>query len=197
MEAFLNDLLPRVLPHDVDWKIIDHGSKWQLLRSVPTRLVGYARMPVLVRPKSLILVDRDDDDCAALKLQLECACGNAKLTTKTVPGEPGCFDVVNRIVVEELEAWFFGDVEAVGKAWSGVPVNLANRVPYRDPDQIRGGTHEALLRVLQNAGHYRGIDRLPKIDVARRMGALIDPGRNRSQSFHTFLTGLRALVAAA
>lgn len=195
MEAFLGDFLPRILSEASDWKIIDHSSKWQLLNNLPVRLLGYAKMPILHRPKVLVLVDRDDDECSMLKARLESACNNASLFSKTSPGVAGTFDVVNRIVVEELEAWYFGDVHALCEAWPGVPATLGAQARFRDPDAITGGTHEALLGVLQKAGHFRGMERLPKIDAARRMGALIDPAHNRSVSFQHFLTGLNALVA--
>jgi hypothetical protein len=43
-------------------------------------------------------------------------------------------------VVEELEAWFFGDVEAICQADPKVSPHLAKQKGYRDPDAIRGGT---------------------------------------------------------
>lgn len=196
MEAFLIDYLPRVLPNNVAWKIIDHGSKWQLLSKLPQRLNGYARMPAQVRPRILVLVDRDDDDCMQLKARLEQACLACSLATKSHPGCNGEFFVVNRIVIEELEAWYFGDVTALCTAWPGVSPHLASQAKFRDPDAITGGTHEALLAVLQRAGHFRGLDRLPKIDAARRMAQLVDRAGNRSQSFNSFLAGIDALVAA-
>ena len=105
------------------------------------------------------------------------------------------YKVVNRIVVEELEAWFLGDVEALMEAYPGVPPSLATKAAFRDPDAVTGGTWEALLRVLHRAGHYAGSDRLPKIEVARRVAARMQAGRNRSGSFQAFVTGLDALMA--
>lgn len=197
MEAFLDGLLPRILPDEIDWKIINHASKWQLLNALPARLSGYARMPIPTRPKVLVLVDRDQDQCLQLKGRLESACAQAALVSKTTANSADAFDVVNRIVVEELEAWYLGDVEALANGWPGVPLTLRERAGFRDPDAILGGTHEALLRILQRAGHLRGLDRLPKIDVARRVVPFIEPARNRSASFQSFLSGLDALAATA
>lgn len=117
MEAFLVALLPRFVASDIPWRPIGYGSKQQLLARLPQRLLGYARYDPAHRPKILVLVDRDDDDCAALKLALEAACRAAALSTKAVPNTDGRFDVVNRIVVEELEAWFFGDGAALQQGW--------------------------------------------------------------------------------
>lgn len=195
MEAFLEDFLPRYLDPQLSWKIIDHNSKWQLLQKLPHRLAGYARIPIEYRPKTLVLVDRDDDDCLILKARLESFAANANLVSKTA-GDGVKFEVVNRIVVEELEAWFFGDVQALAASWPGVPLNLGARAGFRDPDAIVGGTHEVLLRVLQRAGHLRSVDRLPKIDTARRMAGRLESDRCTSRSFQQFLTGLDALVSA-
>ncbi len=196
MEAFLLALLPRVLSPEVVWRPINYGSKQQLLERLPQRLAGYARYDPSYRPKVMVLVDRDADDCAILKEQLESASHDSGLATKARPAVDGSFDVVNRIVVEELEAWFFGDVDALQQAWPGSR-RTSGRAAYRDPDAIRGGTHEALLRVLKASGHMRDADRLPKIDVARIMGGVLIPERSRSCSFQHFWTGLNTLIAIA
>lgn len=194
MAAFLDTFLPRVLPPGQPWKPIDHGSKQRLRARLPVRLRGYAGYDPAYRPKVLVLLDRDEDDCRLLKDELERAAAAAGLRTKSRPGPAGVFDVVSRIVVEELEAWFLGDPAAVASVWSGA-ARFLGKAAYRDPDAVRGGTHEAMLRVLRAAGHLRGADRLPKIAVARAMGSALNPDASRSCSFTHFRTGLDALVA--
>jgi hypothetical protein len=98
------------------------------------------------------------------------------------------FQVLNRIAVEELEAWFFGDVQAVHRAYERVSPSLAAKAAYRDPDAIKGGTWEALERELQRAGYFKS--GLPKIKVARAISANMVPSRNRSRSFQVFQSGL-------
>ena len=195
MKEALDNLLPSLLPATpVEVKIIDHGSKKALLSNLPDRLRGYARWadPAL---RVLVLVDRDDDDCLVLKTNLEKAARAAGLPSKTVPDRQGKFQVVNRIVIEELEAWFLGDTDALAESYPGVPPTLACKAAFRDPDAVRGGTWEALSRVLKAAGHYAGSDRLPKIEVARRVSSKMAPDRNRSNSFRMFVAGLDALAA--
>lgn len=194
MEAFLQELLPRMLTTGIPVKIIDHQSKHQLLSNLPKRLRGYAHYELQYRPRSLILVDRDGDDCVQLKQMLENAATEAGLATKSVPSAAGLFDVANRIVIEELEAWYFGDVQALSDAFPGVPITLNSKAAYRSPDAIVGGTHESLLRVLQKAGHYKGLSSLPKIETARRIGRLVDPSANTSASFGHFRAALTALA---
>jgi len=194
MAAFLDAFLPRQLDPAIDWRSIDYGSKQQLLDRLADRMAGYARIPSEHRPRSLVLVDRDDDDCRALKARLEAACAAAGLPTRAAT--PAAFEVVNRIVCEELEAWFFGDAAALDAGWHGAG-RVVRQAAYRDPDAVRGGTHEALLRELQRAGHLKGLARLPKIDTARTMGMLLDPARNTSRSFRHFWDGLTMLAANA
>jgi hypothetical protein len=194
MEAFLEGFLPRFLNQGVDYKIINHQSKAQLLKKIPNRLRGYTNLPLKDQPKILLLVDRDRDDCLRLKEKLEQACSDVGLKTKSSPAPDGSFHVVNRIVIEELEAWYFGAVPALIDAFPGVPKTLANKNGFRDPDAVRGGTHEKLLKVLQEAGHYIGREQLPKMDVARKIATRLDPHTNASGSFQHFWTGLQALT---
>jgi hypothetical protein len=102
--------------------------------------------------------------------------------------------VVNRIVVEELESWFLGDTAALCAAYPRVPRTFAAQAKYRHPDKVPGGAWEALMRLLNKAGHYQGTSRLPKIEVARRVSAHMALEANRSHSFNAFVTGLQALL---
>src|SRR5260370_35548063 len=135
-------------------------------------------------------MDADDEDCRQLKAQLEKAARAARVTIRSKTG--GAFQVVNRLAIEELEAWFFGDVEALYGAYPRIDVHLGNRAKFRDPDAIKGGTWEALERELQRLGYHPG--GLPKITVARAVSAHMDPARNRSRSFQKFRQGLLELV---
>ncbi len=95
-------------------------------------------------------------------------------------------------MIEELEAWFFGDVPALCQAYVGVKPSLAQNAKYRDPDAIKGGTWEALQRELQSKGHFKtGLD---KVKAAREIAALMDPSANRSPSFQAFYAGLQSLT---
>ena len=156
MEAYLDELLPRLRLGVIPFRIINHTNKQKLLKEIPRRLKGYAHIPIEYRPLTLVLVDRDNDDCKALKATLEEAVAGAGLVSKSNAIDAP-FDVVNRIVIEELEAWHFGDVNALRAEYPGIPANLGAQAKFRDPDAIAGGTHEALLRVLQRAGHHQGM----------------------------------------
>ena len=93
-------------------------------------------------------------------------------------------------MVEELEAWFFGDVEALREAYPNVSNTFQNRAKYREPDAITGGTWETLERLLK--GYYPNF--LPKGVVAQKVAPHMEPSRNRSRSFQVFVEGLKACV---
>ena len=94
-------------------------------------------------------------------------------------GEP--WQVVNRIAIEELEAWYFGDWAAVCSAYPRVSSTVPAKKGYREPDAIRGGTWETFERILRRYGYFK--TGLRKVEVARAVGAHLEPGRSRSQSF--------------
>jgi hypothetical protein len=188
-EEVLKLLLPRVLPADTHYALHNLHDKQTLLKNLKNRLKGYAqwKVPDL---RVVVLVDCDDDDCADLKRQMEEAALDAGLTTKAASGG-GAFVVLNRIAIEELEAWFFGDVEAIRTAYPRVPAGLGQQAKYRDPDAITGGTWEALENVLQKHGYHR--EGLAKLKAARDIAQHMEPSRNRSKSFRIFINGLTAM----
>jgi len=179
MEAFLRELLPRLLPADRSFAIRYFQGKNDLFKKLEARLRGYAkRLPQDWR--IVVVVDRDDDDCRTLKQQMEGIAATVGLRSRT--RSPSCWQLVNRIVIEELEAWYFGDWEAVVSAYPRLPTALSAK--YRNSDAIDGGTWEAFERLLQRHGYFRG--GLAKIEVARSLGQQIDPSRCRSRSFACF-----------
>jgi hypothetical protein len=189
-EAALINLVPKIVP-GADFEIYVHGGKKNLLDRLPGRLEGY-RHALPEDWRIVVLLDRDQESCEELKALLEAAARRAKLRTRTAAGSVGKYQVVNRLAVEELEAWFFGDVPALAAAYPGVPPSLAKQAKYRDPDAITGGTWEALERVLQAAGYYAA--GLPKVEGAANVSERMDPARNRSKSFQVFRDALQDLV---
>jgi hypothetical protein len=191
MEAALVNLLPSIFSDAATFSIHPHQGKSDLLAQLPLRLRGYRRwLPDDWR--IVVLMDTDGRDCRQVKADLEQLAQEAGFATKSAvpPDQP--FQVVNRLAVEELEAWLLGDVEALRTAYPRVSPTLANKARYRDPDAIGGGTWEALERLLQRKGYHK--EGLPKIRVARDVSEHMEPARNRSRSFQVFCSGLLALV---
>ena len=182
MEVFLRDLLPRILPADCSFNIHVFQGKRNLLDRLQTRLRGYTQwLPDDWR--IIVIVDRDNDNCRDLKQRLEDEASNANLLTRSrANGRP--WQVVNRLAIEELEAWYFGDWEAVRNVYPRVLPNVPNKARYRDPDAIQGGTWEAFERIMKKSGYFKG--GLRKVEAARAISRHIDLARNRSISFSKF-----------
>ena len=191
MEAFLEAALPRMLPEDVTFQVYPYQGKHALLKRIGDRLKGYStRLPPEYR--IVLIVDRDDDDCERLKSRLENICENAGLESRRVAGSPD-WQVVTRIAIEELEAWYFGDWPAVCAAYPNVSPNIPNQARYRNSDGIRGGTWEAFERVLQQHGYYRS--GLAKRQAGGAIGEHLNPTGNRSHSFSVFHDAVAEAVA--
>lgn len=191
-ERALDALLPRIVP-GVDFEVRVFQGKPDLLKKLPCRLQGYAHWITQADTCLVVLIDRDNDDCLTLKADMEKMAAAAGLLTATAAPVNRRPDVVNRIAVEELEAWFFGDVPALCKAYPRVSVSLGKQAKYRDPDAIVGGTSEALERVLQERGYHPGC--LAKIAAATEIAQHMNVDVNRSRSFQVFRDGVRRLVA--
>lgn len=191
MEVALEILLPKMLGA-LDYQIITFSCKNELLKHLPERLKGYSTW----LPKSwslLVLVDRDDDDCHHLKQKLEEYAQSAGFITKTADSTRHNFNVTNRIVIEELEAWYFGDWNAVQTAYPKVPVTIPRKAPYRNSDAIKGGTWEALERIFQRVGYFS--TGLRKAECARSIARHMDIHNNGSHSFSMFRGAVQAMLA--
>lgn len=193
MEAFLRAVLPGILGTTA-FNIYPFQDKGQLLSRLPVRLRGYVHW---IEPdrRIVVVVDRDDDDCISLKQSLEQMAEDAGLSTRSRPQQNGQFTVINRIAIEELEAWYFGDWEAVRSAYPKVPATIPKRAAYRNSDGIAGGTWEHFEQVMQRAGYFRG--GLRKIEAAQAIGPHIDSERNRSHSFQVFRSALVEIIQSA
>ncbi len=191
MEAFLRGLLPRLLPEERTFNVHPFQGKMDLLAKLQARLRGYAAwLPPDWR--IVVVVDRDDDDCHDLKRQLEELALEAGLRTRS--RLPRSWQLVNRIAIEELEAWYFGDWDAVTSAFPRLSPNVPSQRGFRNPDAIAGGTWEAFERLLKRRGYYKS--GLRKIEVARMLGKIVDPDRCRSKSFQCFRDAVREAVSA-
>ena len=185
MEAALRIVLPKIIG-DISYEIYPYQGKQDLIAKLPERLTGYSYwLPENWR--IIVVVDRDDENCDVLKASLEAISAGAGLLTRFTSGDRN-FSVVNRLAIEELEAWYFGDWSAVKSAYQRVPVNIPRTARYRDPDMITGGTWEAFQRILQRAGYFE--TGLRKIEAARAIAAHMTPSENTSRSFQSLRTAL-------
>jgi hypothetical protein len=190
-EAVLQNIVPKVVGQTISFRIHPFQGKSDLLKKLPDRLKGYKNWI----PKDwriVVLIDRDNDECKQLKTKMELIAQRAGFKTKSMSFGSSNFQVLNRLAIEELEAWFFGDIAAIHAAYPRISIHLGGRANYRDPDAITGGTWEALERVLKRGKYFSG--GLNKLAAARAISLHLDPERNRSHSFQIFRRGLEETV---
>ena len=189
MESALNNLLPKILDLNTDsYSIRTFQGKFDLLSKLPQRLQGYKQY-LTENDRIAVLVDRDNDDCIKLKQKLEKFALDAQLTTKSSVGAAGLFIVLNRIVIEELESWFLGDLYAIKFAFPDISNNYVTKNKNLNPDEIPKPSKKLEL-VLQRYQYY--INGMPKIEVAEKISEHMIPQRNKSKSFQVFYSGLRS-----
>lgn len=195
MGATLEVLLPQIA-EGITFKTHVFDGKRDLLRNLERRLRGYASMFNTANSfwkdaAVIVMVDEDREDCRELKAQLDLAAKRAGLGTLSRPIR-GRVHVLNRIAIEELESWFFGDPAAVIAAYPKVKQRSFPSAAFRNPDGISGGTWEALERVLNKHGYHMG--GLRKTGCASGISAHMDIDRNRSPSFRNFRDGVARLI---
>lgn len=193
MAEALSYLLPNILSNSITFETHSFQGKQDLLSKLPNRLKGYKKW-IPNDYRILILVDKDNEDCQKLKRKLEKIAVDAGFVTKSVAKgqKKKKYQLIDRIMIEELEAWFFGDIQAVTKAYPKVSKNISEKATYRDPDDIKGGTWEALERVLQKAGYHQG--GLQKLKSARDIAPKMNPTENSSKSFQVFYACLLEII---
>lgn len=190
MEAFLHALLPRWMPPGRSFEVHAFQGKDDLLGKLEARLRGYAAwLPDDCR--LFVIVDRDAEACTTLKQRMESIAARAGVLTRTASPEKSAWQLVNRIAIEELEAWYFGDWAAVQAAYPRASDTVPRSRRFRDPDAITGGTWEAFEEVMQRHGYFK--PGLAKIEAARQVGRQVDAARSKSPSF----IALHAAVAEA
>jgi len=168
----LEQLLPGILPANVTHLCIPQQGKSDLQKSIPRKLQSWLRP----NTRFVILHDQDNHpDCKALKKKLQGLCLSGGHTP------------LIRIVCRELEAWYFGDLDALQQAFPGFRASQYRGKPkLRDPDKI-DNPGEYLKRIV------KGFD---KGKAARTVPRYMDIDSNTSGSFQQTITGIRRLAEA-
>ena len=174
MDATLRNLLPKLFPDFREfehWLIIHHQGKSDLERSYPRKMKEWREKDV----RFIILRDNDGSDCLVLK---------QRLVSKVPNPAP---EYLVRIVCQELESWFLGDLAAVVAAYPAAARHRQfKRLSRSDPDQLANASD--LIR------HLTGTQ--TKIGRAGEIAKQMQPASNRSSSFQVFVNGLSRFVSA-
>ncbi len=175
MKELLEGLLPRLVPGltpGETFLCVVHDGKSDLERSVPRKLRAWREPGV----RFVVVRDNDGGDCLRLKGALQASCRQA-----------GRADTLVRIVCQELEAWYFGEPEALAEAFERRDLTrLSRQARYQDPD--------ALSRPAQLLAEL--VPEFQKIAGARRLAHRLTRERNRSSSFRVFVDGVARLAQA-
>jgi hypothetical protein len=162
------------------------AAKRILLDQLPKLLRGYGKTPGI--DAVVVVLDADKRECSEFLSELKAvaiACQPAPVT-------------LFRLAIEEIEAWYFGDRDALLAAYPRVKLNILDK--YFQDSII--DTWELLADAVYPGG-FAAIKKtgwpLPgqiKHDWAIKIGPLMNPDRNKSPSFRKLRDGLRQLVAS-
>ena len=173
MKALLEGLLPRIFPGmkvGQHFLCVPHQGKSDLDISIPRKLKAW-KIP---DDRFVILRDNDNAKCVNLKARFVAMCADC--------GRP---DTLIRLVCQELESWYIGDLSALAEAFSSKTLDTpALRKRFREPDGWQKPSAE-LARLIP--GFNKG-------SAARKMGEALTTTGNSSPSFNAFLAGLNRVV---
>lgn len=124
----------------------------------------------------VIVRDNDNADCIDVKGRFRALCLDNHRP-----------DTLIRLVCQELESWYLGDLKALAAAFGNPKLDsAANRKRFAAPDSWQKPSVEVqrLAPVFQ------------KIAGARAMASHLGNPNNRSSSFRVFVTGVAGIAAA-
>ncbi len=173
-KAALEGLLPRLLQEEVNVRYVVFEGKSDLKRQIVKRLRGW----IYPETAFIVLRDQDSGDCREIKRKLVGKCAVAGKHSATV-----------RIACRELESWYFGELEAVGKALKVDKLSKFSRnSKYRNPDKIVKPSVE-LAKITNKKYH--------KISGSREIGKYlsVESEKNTFVSYNHFINGLNKALA--
>ncbi len=155
-----------------------------LLHNLPSKLRAYGST-MKEDEVVVVLVDLDDkEDCIGFKEQL-------RKTLDICPQRP---NTLFRIAIEELEAWFLGDRQAILAAYPNAKADVLNA--YVQDSQC--GTWEKLANAIEPGLQKPGPRSIrilaQKQKWAARIARNMDVENNHSPSFRVFRDGIRKLA---
>jgi hypothetical protein len=148
-----------------------------LLHQLPAKLRAFANALDAKTEKVLVLVDADDDNCARLTRSI------SEAARRIAPA----LEVLVRVAIEETEAFYLGDLNALKRAFPDA--DMARARAYA-PDSVCG-TWELFGAIVHDGGGN-------KVAWAEAMGARVTTvaAKSRSPSFRALHRGLLRLVSS-
>ena len=169
-KEMLNGVLPKILPETMTAKYVVFQGKQDLEKRLPIRLKAWQDP----NTKFVVMRDQDSGNCVEIKNGLLTKCRDA--------GKP---ETLVRIACHELEAFYLGDLQAVGNALG--PTNLGrqqDKAKFRNPDTLNNAAQE--LKKL--------VPSYQKVSGSRALSPHLDIDNNCSTSFTALIAGVRRLI---
>ena len=165
MKELLDGLLPRLFP-GLTFQCVPHEGKSALDKSLPRKLRAWREPGV----RFVVVRDNDNACCTGVKEDLVQKCQDS-----------GREDTLVRLVCQELESWYIGDLAAIAAAYPESRFDTpANHHRYMNPDKW----HKPSVEL------ERSIPDFQKLEGARRMAKHLSAHSNLSHSYNVFLSGL-------
>jgi hypothetical protein len=141
-----------------------------LEKSIPKKLRAWREPGV----RFVVIRDNDGGDCHKLKDRLTKLCK-----------ECGRAETEVRIVCQELEAWYLGDLEALARAYkTGALSRIEDKSRYRDPDSV----------TCPSAEIARLVPEFQKVSGARLIARCLSRHENKSRSFHVLINRIERIA---
>lgn len=162
-------------------------AKRILLDQLPKLLRGYGRTPGI--DAVVVVLDSDRRDCVDFLAELKALAAGCNPAPNTL----------FRIAVEEMEAWYFGDRQALLTAYPRAKADVLNRYQQDSVcetwERLADAIYPGGSAAIKKAGWP-----LPgqvKHEWAEKIGPLLEPDQNISPSFGKLRDGLRRLALEA
>ena len=172
MKVTLERLIARFWPTTVcgvDWIALSFQGKSDLEKNIAPKMKSWN----YGTPHFVILRDQDGGDCELLKTKL---CEIAA---------QGSHSYTVRVVCNELESWFLGELESVEAAYPASKASkYKNVAKYRVPDAL-GNASEELDKLIDIGG---------KVGRADAIARFFDPAKCVSRSFQVFWSTAATLL---
>jgi len=173
MKALLDSFLPRVFSGWMEGQhflCVPHEGKTDLEKSFPRKLKAWS----IPNDRFVIVRDNDAGDCKLLKNRF-----------MNLAKSNGRSDSLVRIIFQELESWYFGDLIALAAAFDKPSINSQpNRKRFSDPDRLIKPSNE-IKRLLPT---------FQKLGGARNLAEHLNINENTSCSFNAFFSGVARLA---
>jgi hypothetical protein len=202
-EKLLNALLPKIVggqgkPHT--WRV--HGykgigripknlsaasdpAKRILLDQLPRLLQGYGRTPGI--DAVLVVLDSDKRNSVDFLAELKSLAAGCNPVPHTL----------FRLAIEEVEAWYLGDRQALETAYPRAKADVLARYVQDSPcntwELLADAVYPGGSAAIKKSGWP--LSGQIKHEWAEKIGPLLDPERNVSPSFCKLREGMRRLVA--